>query len=211
MPDSLPDSDAAGDELFEAVAGYTARAVDPLRERMGRLDADIATRPTVDSMRAAIAEASAKLALDFVTMVSRAPDGKPITIEDVRPVVERAIADLPKPKDGAPGKDADPAQVTALVDGAVAKAVAAIPAPKDGTPGPKGDAGDKGDAGERGAAGDPGADGKSVEPAAVEAMIVSAVERAVAVTMSEQQDADAAWAKTFADELVAKLTAATVE
>lgn len=206
----LPDFEAMFSEMADHVKRFTARAVEPLRERMTRIDADVASRPTVDAMRAAIAESSAKLALDFVTMVSRSADGKPINVEDVRPIVESAIAALPKPKDGEPGKSVDPAHVAALVDGAIAKAVAAIPVPQNGAPGDRGGDGApgvKGDPGERGEKGERGADAPGIDPVAVEAM----VDRAVAVKTASQQEAEAAWAKDFSDALVSRLMAATVE
>lgn len=64
-------------------------------------------------------------------------------IERFKAYVDKRLAEIPAPKDGAPGKDADPEAVRALV----AKAVSELPAPQDGAPGKDGA---------------PGADGASV-------------------------------------------------
>lgn len=87
-------------------------------------------------------------------------DGQSVTLDDVRPVIDAAVANavkaIPPPRDGDPGKDADPALVRALVDEAVSglelpkpdmaaieaslsvmvsQAVAALPVPQEGQPG----------------------------------------------------------------------------
>lgn len=68
----------------------------------------------------------------------------------------KAVAALPKPKDGdkgepgRDGKDVDPDDLRALVDEFVARADALRPIAKDGTRGPRGPKGDKGDPGEEG-------------------------------------------------------------
>lgn len=84
---------------------------------------------------------------------------KDITVE-VAPffeeMLERRFAELPAPvdgKDGSDGKDADPEQIGAVVNEAVAKAVADIPAP---------DRGEKGEQGDRGPAGADGKDGAGI-------------------------------------------------
>jgi hypothetical protein len=53
-------------------------------------------------------------------------DGKSITVDDVRPVLEELVAALPKAQDG---KDADPVEIASLIVEDVAKL---IPAPADG-------------------------------------------------------------------------------
>lgn len=68
----------------------------------------------------------------------------------------KAVAALPKPKDGdkgepgRDGKDVDPDDLRALVDEFVARADALRPIAKDGAEGPRGPKGDKGDPGEIG-------------------------------------------------------------
>lgn len=68
----------------------------------------------------------------------------------------KAVAALPKPKDGdkgepgRDGKDVDPDDLRALVDEFVARADALRPIAKDGEPGKRGPKGDKGEPGEQG-------------------------------------------------------------
>ncbi|OUL98555.1 hypothetical protein [Variovorax sp. JS1663] len=63
-------------------------------------------------------------------------DGKSIMPEDVAPMladlVGKAIAELPRPKDGVDGQSVPVEQVQRMVAEEVTKAVAAIPVPKDG-------------------------------------------------------------------------------
>lgn len=53
-------------------------------------------------------------------------DGQSVTVDDVRPLIEEMVAALPP---AAPGKDADPVEIAALIVGDVAKL---IPVPADG-------------------------------------------------------------------------------
>lgn len=57
--------------------------------------------------------------------------GKSVTIEDVRPVVAAAIAEIPKPKDGTDGKSVTLEELRPLIE----VAVNALPRPKDGIDG----------------------------------------------------------------------------
>lgn len=72
---------------------------------------------------------------EAVSAIPPAKDGETPSPEAIRAVVEevaRAVIDeMPKPRDGEPGKSVDPDDVRAMVD----EAVAAIPAPKDGKDG----------------------------------------------------------------------------
>jgi len=79
-----------------------------------------------------------------VAGLPRAENGKDADADAIAEVVlakvTAALDQIPAPKDGAPGKDADPAQIAALVESAVAeavpqavtKAVSALPAPQPG-------------------------------------------------------------------------------
>ncbi|WP_228290376.1 phage gp6-like head-tail connector protein [Klebsiella oxytoca] len=70
---------------------------------------------------------------DAVAALPPAQDGRSVTPEDVRPLLQElvtaAVGEIPVPRDG---KDYDPAVLEQAVDDAVSKAVAEIPAPQDG-------------------------------------------------------------------------------
>jgi hypothetical protein len=165
------DAKAFGQELAQIVKGQLApllSRMDALEKRFDNLpvpqdgkDADpeqIVSRVTVklnadlSSIREALSELDQKLPHDIKMMVDEAvaaipvpKDGKSVSIEDVAPLiaseVEKCVSELPKPKDGEPGRDGtsvDPAEVQRRVSEAVDKAVAAIPAPKDGADGKDG-------------------------------------------------------------------------
>ncbi len=68
---------------------------------------------------------------DAVASIPRASDGKSVTLEDVMPMIDAAVAAIPKPKDGDPGKDADPDAVRKMVS----DAVLVLPKPNDGADG----------------------------------------------------------------------------
>ena len=75
-----------------------------------------------------------KLAVeDAVAALPPAQDGKSVTPEDVRPLLQElvtaAVGEIPVPRDG---KDYDPAVLKLAVDDAVADAVAALPPAQDG-------------------------------------------------------------------------------
>jgi hypothetical protein len=65
-------------------------------------------------------------------------------IERFKAYVDAKLAAVPAPKDGTPGKDADPAMIRAEVVEAVAKAVSELPVPQDGAPGKDGEPGKDG-------------------------------------------------------------------
>ncbi|WP_223883266.1 phage gp6-like head-tail connector protein [Kluyvera sichuanensis] len=107
---------------------------------------EICSTPAPDfpgMVKAAIAELpvpSAPELPDIAAMVSEAvaaipvpQNGKSITPEDVRPMIQemvsKAVSEIPAPKDG---KDVEPATLKQAVEEAVSEAVAAIPVPQDG-------------------------------------------------------------------------------
>lgn len=96
----------------------------------------------------------------------------PTHAEAIRAEVAKAIAEIPAPRDGAPGKDG--ASVTAedvepLIDAIVAKKVAALPPPKEGAP---------------------GRDGRDVDLALVNAAIAEAVRREVSAIPKPRDGVD---------------------
>ncbi|WP_277971755.1 phage gp6-like head-tail connector protein [Pantoea agglomerans] len=76
----------------------------------------------------------ASLVNEAIAALPRPEDGKSVTADDVRPIlqdmVDKAVANIPVPADG---KDCDPAVLKQVVEEAVSNAVAAIPVPRDGT------------------------------------------------------------------------------
>lgn len=84
-------------------------------------------------------EQIAKAVRDAVDALPRPKDGHTPSADELAPIIraeaERVVAAIPRPENGKPGKDADPALVAALVSGEVAKAIAALPRPKDGEDG----------------------------------------------------------------------------
>jgi hypothetical protein len=124
-------------------------------------------------------------------------DADPVLVERlVFAQVEKAIAQIPMPKDGgagapgqdgAPGKDADPEQIKALVEQQVAEAVKQIPEPKDGQDGSSVTLADVeplvqavvADAVASLPPAKDGAPGASVDPSEVASLVADAVEKAV--------------------------------
>lgn len=148
--------------LVEPSSDIDARAVD--REALRRLEETI--RETDRQI-----EARALRAFEGLP--------KPVTRDEVTTFVDEAIAAIPSPKDGAPGRDGVDGKSIAIDDVApliaaeVEKAVAAIPVPKDGRDGLDGASGVDGAAGSPGDAGEPGRDGKDAEPVTREQIITA--------------------------------------
>lgn len=196
MPQFNPD--VVADQMATVVQEFTARAVDPVRTKLAEIATELATRPTVDFVRAEVAGASSKLMFDIIATLSKSSEGKGLTAEDMRPLVESLIKSLPTPKDGINGKDGAPG-----ARGEPGKDGERGERGNDGVAGPMGPQGERG---ERGAPGERGADGASVGPAEVERLVGAAVTRALAARDAEDSDA-----KALADTLLKKFTAAALE
>lgn len=110
---------ANADTIRSAVAEAVAAIPIPKNGEDGK-DAD------VEEVRAALANAVAELEGRLATDI----------LNDVVPGIDagiaRAVASIPPPQKGDPGKDVDVAEVRALIDLRVAKAVEALPVAKDG-------------------------------------------------------------------------------
>lgn len=150
------------DALAEELGAVVARIE---RELNAKVAANLAQMNAVASeMRANMAEMQSRGLLvqrewegRIADRLGQVRDGQSVTLDDVRPVIDAAVSDavraIPAPRDGDPGKDADPALVRALVSEAVAavelpkpdmeaieaslsamvsQAVAALPAPPEG-------------------------------------------------------------------------------
>ena len=87
--------------------------------------------PTVDDLKPVIREL-VDAAAACIPEPAPGRDGKSVTLDDVRPMIEEAVAALPKARDG---ENVPIEVVAALVCGEVAKAVGALPRPQDGSNG----------------------------------------------------------------------------
>ncbi len=179
------------EELMAGMAGvvkdYVARATVPLLERINKLEAELATRPSAEI----IADIVARNAMALAASMPKPADGKDGTsvvladvLASVLPTIElrtseAAIAAFTR-KDGSVLEAED-------VRGMIEKAVAAIPKPengKDGAVGPMGPPGAQGEAGDAGPQGVPGVAGEKGADAIlpdVEAIVADAVQRAVSI------------------------------
>ncbi|MET3925943.1 hypothetical protein [Devosia sp. 2618] len=151
------DGVAFGKEMVGIVKGYVERAVKPLLDRLDALEKREPVKGLdgsdgkdgVDGKDADPAVTAQLVNEEVAKAVGALPvaqDGKSVTIEDVRPLIEElvsaaisvAVKSLPAPKDGADGASVTLEDIAPLIDGAVAKAVAAIPVPENGKDGADG-------------------------------------------------------------------------
>lgn len=127
-----------------------------------------------DGASVTVADVAPLVAAEVARAVAAAPPVEPKEIDTglIRRMVAEAVAQIPTPKDGAPGRDADP-----VGDEQIAAAVSTYltanppPAGPRGEPGPVGPQGPEGPAGPQGRAGDAG----NAAPAPTQAEIVSAI------------------------------------
>lgn len=175
------------------------RQAEELRALGERVAADVAGRPTLDTVRAEQAVVASKTASELFATLRVPQDGKSVTVEDVRPLLEQMVAAIPRPKDGAPGRDGvdgksvTPDEVRALVGEMGPELANLIPIPKDGAPGERGADGAAGRDGVDGKDGQPGRDGmdgKSVSVEEVQTMVDAAVTRAVAALPTPKDGRD---------------------
>lgn len=118
-----------GAEIVSAVKSHVADTLAPIMARIDAIEAKLAVPPEVspadlaavrafgEELRKAIDDLPVPAELpDIPEMVKEAvaalpapQDGKSVTVEDVRPLIEdavqKAVSGLPKAKDGEPGKD----------------------------------------------------------------------------------------------------------
>lgn len=168
-------------DLLEAIEDYVARAVTPLRARIGELEQELASRPPVEKGEPGAPGAPGEPGRDGLAGQDGAPG--------------EAGRDGVDGQDGAPGRDGqdgvvDYETVGEMVAAAVGKAVEQLPPAKDGRDGVNGIDGLPGERGPAGEPGPPGADGvhgkdgtsaTAVPRAEIELMVRSAVGEAIAV------------------------------
>ena len=116
-----------GSLVGSLVAEGIERVTAPLRVKIAQLEADLAIRPTAE----ALADIVARNAIAAAAAVPRPVDGKSVTVDDVRPMLEQMFAALPKVKDGNDGTSVTIEDLRPML----VEMVAAIPTPKDGADG----------------------------------------------------------------------------
>lgn len=131
------DGKALGEGIVVKMREFVGRSISALEQRINTFASEV--KRVADSrdeleekladLRERVTEWQRKADAEFY---SRVP-------EVVANEVARAVAALPVPKDGEPGKDADPAMIGSIVafqvQREVSDAIAALPKPKDGEPG----------------------------------------------------------------------------
>lgn len=123
---------------------FVDKAVAPLEEQLAELREGAAKEPPTaedieELVTGAIERGVAELpkpptAEEVAALIPVPQDGKSVTLDDVRPLVEQAVAALPRPKDGEDGQDGKSItldDVRPLIE----TAIAALPRAKDGTDG----------------------------------------------------------------------------
>jgi len=132
---------ASIEALAREMGAAVARIERDLQQRFDAFAAELSasTRADMAAMKAQSAElelraikAEKALGEAVDARLANVRDGDSVSIDDVAPLLVRLVAEsvaaLPPPKDGEPGRDADPELVRALLT----EAVAALPAPADG-------------------------------------------------------------------------------
>lgn len=105
-----------GEQILTAVKGYVARSITGLVERLEAIEQRLKEAPQKGE---------------------KGEDGKSVTIDDVRPLIEDAIKAIPVPKDGQDGKDGESVTLDDIRP-LIEQAVKAIPVPTNGENGKDG-------------------------------------------------------------------------
>ncbi|MBZ9759489.1 hypothetical protein LB553_01130 [Mesorhizobium sp. CA8] len=181
------DGKAFGQDVVGVVKTYMERTVAPLLTRIDALEKAIASMPIPKDGKDADVEEVAALAAASILpdiMEVRGMVEALQTMPDVPALVAEAIAAIPAPKDGEPGKSITVDDVAPLIADEVAKAVADIRVPEDGKPGADGKDADpeivKALVAEAVAALPPAERGKDADPALVEELVIRHAERILA-------------------------------
>lgn len=121
-------TEAASDAVGRAIASMQREAQQNERVREAEFRARMAEFDTAEAERR---EAHAA-AMAGITHGRDGADGKDADPALVRTLIAEAVAALPPAKDGEPGRDANAAEIAALLIPEVEKAVANLPKPRDG-------------------------------------------------------------------------------
>lgn len=126
---STLDAGMLGEGIASLVKAQVARATAPLIAELSELRAELAARPDAITH----ADIVARAAIAAITAIPKPADGKSVTLDDVRPMLEQLVANavkaIPKPADG---KSVTREEVEPLLRGLVDSAVSLIPRPADG-------------------------------------------------------------------------------
>jgi hypothetical protein len=137
-------------EIAKETAGLSL-AVNALAAKLAEIESRPAPKDGLNGKDIDPADV-ARLIVEAISGMPKPTDGKSVTVEDVRPLVEceiaKAVAGIPAPRDGKDADGVDLKEIVRLVSedvnegmenvmmvavaAEVAKAVAALPAPKDG-------------------------------------------------------------------------------
>lgn len=131
---NIRELEAQAKALAPVLRGFVDKALSAFRSDLKK---DLDARD--ESLRSAVSESLEGVLTDIdevaraaAAMVEKPKDGEPgkdADPEHVRQLVEAAVAELPAPKDG---KSVTVEDVLPVIDGMLEKAVASLPAPKDG-------------------------------------------------------------------------------
>ena len=145
------DGKAFGAEIVGVVKGYLAKEMAPLVGRLEALEKRVGAIPAPVDLSADLAELKAAVEAIVIPDIPPTPElpdiGKmieeaildPVSEEQIRTIVDenvrRAVADLPKPKDGEDGTSVKAEDLAPIIAAEVERRVADLPKPKDGEDG----------------------------------------------------------------------------
>lgn len=138
------DLQTAFDQGFDVLKAYVDRSLDEYAAQVEELEKRLASLPVPkdgkdadeQSITDAVVERIApdiKAIRELIEKIPEAPE-----LPDIGNLIAEAVKELPAPKDGEPGKDADPEATKAMIAEQVSEAVKELPKPKDGEPGKNG-------------------------------------------------------------------------
>lgn len=126
----MDNTEQLAESVINAVTLYIDKRLAPILSTLEGFKQEMAAGlRALDAARNEQSLIASKSAAEMFATLRVPADGKSITVDDVRPLIEQMVAAIPKPVNG---KDADPAAMAAAVSSEVARQVAAIPKPVDG-------------------------------------------------------------------------------
>jgi len=189
---------------FVTAEGFRVE-LDVIRNDLAGVAKCVEAKPDLETLRAEQANVATKAAADLFATLPKPENGKSVTVDEVRPLLEQMVKAIPAPRDGGdgkdgadglPGKDGRDGKDGALgergADGAAG--AAGLPGEKgadgingrDGADGLSGKDGAPGERGEKGADGingkdgRDGIDGRNVEPEVVRQLVDEVATKAIA-------------------------------